>query len=906
MHRRKVVQHRVVTHGGIQVDDHKIAEFNVGGQHRPGTDDASRTDADVLGHLDPGMHKPVGRESLLQILDGDFPPPPGIADGYNEAHLPVQLLERPVVVAQNGDAFDVIFFGFGHKSEQFNGPFAPPVAVLEEPEHLPGKASGPDDDQLFHGVKLLDFSELIKTPPISLPPKVTPVTQIVLRYRRAINFFFYFCLMQQKIRTWYLIFALLLPTLPALAQTGYVWTNSVGGPNFSEFGLDVACDPLGNVILVGEYLDQCRIGDSVYATLGDNDMFIAKYDPQGNPLWVRVQGSPQLDRLYGVDAGPEGDIYIAGYGKVNFPMQRTSIHARDALIARYRPNGDLAWGHNLDGDIFSEAQDIVGLADRGCYVTGEYETTTWLDSDTLEGNGGADAYLMRYDSAGNYLWGRTIGGSLNDKPWALGVDAQENVYLGGLFSSSMMVGNDLLISAGGSDAFIAKFDPNGTPVWAKAFHGPLNDFVFAMKTSPGGATYFAGTFETELVFGSDTLTGSSGDDIFYGKLDPQGDLLWWHAATGSSIDAAQDLEIDCQENVYIGGYFFGTLNWDTVSVVSAGFDDMFFSKLDSAGNLIFFETSHYPDTRDVFGLGVDPAQNLLLTGAFIQLIDLGGDTIQAVNNSIDIFLTKYATRNTEIQLDSLTGSPFCGGDQFQVHFRAYGDFDSSNVFYLELSDASGNFAQPDTVGVRNGGFGGTVTGTIPPGLPLGTGYRVRLASSAPGIITPDNGFDITLDPTTAIPVQIMGDSVLCNGIPILLEVDQGFVSQTWSTGDTNYFIVVTAPGVYTVEAIDTSGCSNQDLIDVQSCVSVSAPKSAVDLTVFPNPSRETVRIEGEGAGAWSLRLIDLAGREVWRDAFRAGNMRWRRGLNLMHLPRGMYLLQGRLDERRRTLKLLLE
>lgn len=714
--------------------------------------------------------------------------------------------------------------------------------------------------------------------------------------------------MRNRLNHLLIFFLLLLPAFHGIAQTGYDWTTSVGGPLFSEFGLDVACDAQGNVILVGEYLDGAQIGNNTYTSLGDNDLFIAKYDPEGNPLWVVVHGSTQLDRLYGVDAGPQSDVYVAGYGKITFPMRLAgpAQHARDAMIARYRPNGDLVWGNIMDGDVFSEAEDIVGLEDLGCFVVGQYQTTGWFDTDTLVGNGNADGYVVRFDSLGNYVWGRTIGGVMEDKAWAIGVDDEENVVVGGYFKGTAFFGNDTLTAVAGKDAYIAKYASDGTPLWAKAMGGPADDFIYGMKTSPDGDTYFTGNFETNIAFGNDTVFGTSAEDIFYGKLDSDGNLVWWKSAEGSSIDAPQDLEIDDEENVYIGGYFFGTLNWDGNSTASAGFDDMFFTKLDSNGSVILFETSHFPDTRDIFGLGVDKAQNMVATGAFIQYVDFTGDTIFSVNNSIDIFLTKYATRNVEVILDTLTGSPFCGGDIFYVEYTAYGDLDSGNVFYLELSDGSGSFASPDTIGANISQVGGTLVGTIPPGLPLGTGYRVRVVASSPGFTTPDNGFDITLDPSTAIPVVIVGDSVLCNGFPIQLQIDPGFVSQLWSNGDTNYFLVVTTPGLYTVEAIDSSGCSNIDQINVSSCVAAFESHESLSFEAYPNPVQNRLLVSAEGAGAWQLDLIDMAGRPVWHDEFGAGNMKWKKSVLVDHLPTGMYFLRARLNDRSTTRKIIVE
>ncbi|MEM7035637.1 MAG: T9SS type A sorting domain-containing protein [Bacteroidota bacterium] len=698
---------------------------------------------------------------------------------------------------------------------------------------------------------------------------------------------------------------MLLSSVSLKAQMNYEWLGTHGGPNYSEFGLDITCDDSGNVFMVGEFLDQAVVADSFFPTTeGNSDLFLAKFDPHGAPQWIQSLGSDQIDRVYAVNSGLDDHLYITGYGKVVFPA-RTSLHARDALIARFRANGEMAWGLALDGDVLSEGKDIVGDENGNCYVAGQMETTSWLGADTLVGNGARDGWLGSFDSTGNLRWWLTFGGTGDDDCWTLGRDGEGALYVGGSFNGTATFGTTSLVSQGGRDAFVAKYDSNGVFQWARGFHGSMDNATLALKVSKDGSCYFTGEYMDSLFVPGDTLVSSNFVDIFYGKMDRDGNLLWAKSAGGTNRDVPQDLEIDAEENVYIGGYFFGTLDFDTASVVSAGFDDMYFCKLDSNGNMLAFGSSHFPDTRDVFGVGVDPAQNILLSGAFSQEMSFGTDTIQAVSNSIDIFAAKFSTLPFSAFIDSVTGSPFCGDDEFWVHFTVTGAPADSNRFYLELSDANGSFANPDTVGIYSGAVGGSIMGTIPASIVAGTGYRLRVVASAPAFISPDNGTDITLDPATAIPVDITGDTLLCNGLPVVLEVDQGFVSQVWSNGDTNYFIVVTQPGQYSVEAVDSNGCSNQDFQVVSSCISAPEPEEPPLIQYFPNPADDQLIVESQFPGRHVLVFYDLHGRAVLHQDFVASQKGWRKTLNLAALPAGIYLLRVQHQHRSASGRLLI-
>ena len=128
----------------------------------------------------------------------------------------------------------------------------------------------------------------------------------------------------------------------------------------------------------------------------------------------------------------------------------------------------------------------------------------------------------------------------------------------------------------------------------------------------------------------------------------------------------------------------------------------------------------------------------------------------------------------------------------------------------------------------------------------------------------------------------------------------------WSTGDTTYYLVVTVPGLYTVEAIDSSGCSNIDQINVSSCVAAGEAQETLVFEAYPNPVQNRLIIEGEGVGDWQLDLVDMAGRSVWQSEFGAGNLKWKQSASVSHFPAGMYFLRARFNDRSSTKKIIIK
>ncbi len=655
--------------------------------------------------------------------------------------------------------------------------------------------------------------------------------------------------------------------MEAMGQTGYVWSKTIQGPSWFEAGIDVDCDASGAVFIAGEYRNNTIFGGVPEVSWGLTDMYTCRMDPFGNFDWVHTEGNTATDRTFAVRVGDDRHIYSAGYGLVIFPAHRVGMHAWDAITMRLRPDGSLHWGWAMNGGgamDYSEALDIVADPKGNSYTVGLMKNDGWYGLDTIEGIGAEDAFISKFDSTGNYLWGKAFGGSLDDQAYGVDVGPDGHIWVGGSFHGTADFGGLPLTASGNADGFITKIDSNGNVVFARQIQGPSFAEVIRLKVSADGDCYFAGNFSGTITVGTQTLVCNDTTDIFYGKMDAAGNFLWAKRAGGFDQSKVQDIEIDSEENVYLGGYFFGGFSWQGDSATSQMWDDMYFGKADSNGVLDFVEFSGDLASRDVFGIAVDPAQNILLTGIFSDTLTFGGTTHSSTLGTTDIFVAKYASRVQEMAIVSLTGTPFCSADQFVVSFHAWGNFDSTNVFYLELSDANGSFANPDVVGSLAGSYGGSITGTVPNGIVQGSQYRVRIRATAPALVSPDNGQDFALYPSTAVPVDISGDTVLCNGQPVTLSIDPWLSHQIWSTGDTSAAITVSVPGVVWVEATDTNGCSNRDEVLVTLCVGLQEAQTGPRIQVFPNPSAGLFQIKVEGLlpGNYQLAIFDSQGRQV--------------------------------------------
>ena len=716
-------------------------------------------------------------------------------------------------------------------------------------------------------------------------------------------------------RTWtHSALLLLLLNFPLLsAAQGPVWLRDGGSSNFIEYALDVDVDEQGYIYVGGEYADSAFLWDSVYFANGSNDMFMAKFDPHGNIEFVETFGSADLDRVEAVDVGPDGSFYATGYGKVTFnrpPAQGDpdGRHARDIIIVRTDNNGNRIWGLALDGDIKSEGSDIVGNSQGECYLSSWMETTTYFATDTVVGNGGEDGMICKFGQGGDLIWARVMGGTGNDQFRSLGIDRDENIVAGGYFQGSASTGGPTLNAIDGEDACLVKYDSSGSVIWARRFGGTNNEQITAVRCAPDGSIYFVGNYYDNISIGSFNFTSVNSQDIFYGKADANGNVVWAKTAGGNSLDFVEAIEVDERENLYFGGFYFDQFLIEGQTHQATGFaDDLFYTKFDSAGNLIMFETTHYFDTRAVFGVAVDKQENMIVCGNYIDRLEFGNDTVYSVNQTMDLWIGKHATLPPNVIVEEVTGpGGQCVDSALNIQYRVEGYFEENNVFVGELSSPTGSFASPYVVGGANSSVDGTIFGAVPLLAPNGNGYRTRIVSTHPVVTSNNNGTDLTINGQLSPPLIISDDTVVCNGSSVLPTIPGGYASQLWSTGATTPFANITTPGPYWVMAVDNNGCQQTFSFTVDECVS-NDPASIGAILVYPNPGSGLfkLKVNSELTGRWVIDVFDLNGRTVWKADREEFATEWQEEIDLSDLTDGIYFLRTSVEDQQWTKKLIL-
>ncbi|MES2567674.1 MAG: T9SS type A sorting domain-containing protein [Bacteroidota bacterium] len=276
---------------------------------------------------------------------------------------------------------------------------------------------------------------------------------------------------------------------------------------------------------------------------GDNDIFVAKYDFNGNIIWAKSAGSYSGEKALGVTSDHYGNVFVCGYFKNTTVIGNTTLYSSgnyEIFIAKLDRNGNWLWAKKAGGAGRDEAKSIKCDAQGNVYICGMYANGAKFDWQTLyTPDGYVNSYIAKYTTNGALVWAKGSGGKYDDVGWSLTRDNNNRIIMSGQFNSSANFGSTNLYTSGNADIFVVSYDVNGNAIWAKKAGGYGNDIARGIGTD-GNYIYLTGQYGGTATFGSTTKTASDNSDIFISCMNNSGQFLWTTTA-GGSADAPEDL-----------------------------------------------------------------------------------------------------------------------------------------------------------------------------------------------------------------------------------------------------------------------------------------------------------------------------------------------------------------------------
>jgi len=412
-----------------------------------------------------------------------------------------------------------------------------------------------------------------------------------------------------------------------------IWAKRAGGSSFEEcMGITTLSD--NSTVVTGSFEGTATFGPGeinqiILTSAGgfyEQDIFIARYNLDGTLAWAKRAGGYSADTGYGIIALSDNSTVVTGYFETSCtfgpgePNQTvlTSAGDRDIFIARYNPDGTLAWAKRAGGLSDDFGSGITTLSDNSTVVTGYFRESATFGSGepnqkVLWSAGGTDVFITRYSPDGTLSWAKRAGGSSFDYGNGITVLSDNSTVVTGEFTDSATFGPDepnekVLWSAGYNDIFIARYNPDGTLAWAKHAGGSSSDYSHGITTLSDNSTVVTGCFYESATFGPDepneeVLWSAGSNDIFIARYNPNGTLTWAKSAGGTSFgDVGQGITTLSDNSTVVTGTFRGSATFSTPPLTSAGGSDIFIAQYNPDGTLAWAKRAG--GTSDDCGLGI--------------------------------------------------------------------------------------------------------------------------------------------------------------------------------------------------------------------------------------------------------------------------------------------------------------
>jgi len=243
-------------------------------------------------------------------------------------------------------------------------------------------------------------------------------------------------------------------------------------------------------------------------------------------------------------------------------------------------------------------------------------------------------------AGGDPNWGSTtFGGTSTDYAGGVAVDGSGNVYTSGQFNNTVDFGAGDVTSAGGSDVFVTKHNSAGAHQWTTTWGGTVGDVGYSVAVDVSGNVYVTGYFNGTVNFGAGNVTSAGGTDVFVTKLNSSGAHQWTTTFGGTSSDRAEGLAVDGSGNVYVAGWFYATVDFGAGNVTHAGSGDVYVTKLNSSGAHQWTTTFGGTSSELARSVAVDGSGNVYVTGQFNGTLNFGAGNVTS-NGHKDFFVTK--------------------------------------------------------------------------------------------------------------------------------------------------------------------------------------------------------------------------------------------------------------------------
>lgn len=450
------------------------------------------------------------------------------------------------------------------------------------------------------------------------------------------------------------------------------WAVRGGGTNWDGgSGLAVVGT---SVYVTGGFQGAATIADQTAAgtNVGYYDTFVAKYTDQGTSAtgnWVATGGGATDDFGTRVVATASGDVYTTGTftGTATVGGQSlTSLGGTDTFLQKITDQGSTyvnRWVVRGGGTGADTSTDLA-LVGSNLYTTGAFIGSATQAGRTLTSKGGTDLYVAKYADQGATVagsWALAEGGAGNDGGTTL-VASNSTLYVGGSFQGTATIAGQSLTATGvpggnksDVDGLVMRYTDLGSgpsPGWAVNLGGTGTDDIRGLSLGSTGVLYAVTNVSSSGAYlGTAPAVAVPSGAAVLTVLDPAtGAVQRVDAPYQGGSSVVQAVTRTACGDVFLAGYFTGTVGFGRTQLVARGGRDIFLAKWNAAtADWAWAVAAGGNNDDQALAIAVS-GNNVYVTGNFYISTTIAGQALAASvgNYSLDLFIAKYVDQGSSV------------------------------------------------------------------------------------------------------------------------------------------------------------------------------------------------------------------------------------------------------------------
>jgi hypothetical protein len=674
------------------------------------------------------------------------------------------------------------------------------------------------------------------------------------------------------------------------AQLNFEWVNRVGEVNTNTSTRTLHFD--GTDILHSGTVSSSAFGGG----------YIYKFNTSGDTLWFKgVLGTSAQNSIEQIATDGLGNVYAVGYffGSVDLDPGFGTLTVNsnccvytDLFILKLNSSGNLIWAKTIQSSLFEGISSLIVEDNGSFYLGGGFTGTMDLNPGAavfnVVSNGTIDNYIAKYDSTGNFIWGKSFGGPGNDDLKSLKLNSSNNLVATGYYNNTVDFDPDAgtlnLTSNGSSDIFIISVDSFGTLLWAKSIGGNSSDVGIDLTFDNSNNIYISGTYRDTIDLNPGTgineyITNGS-KDIFILKLDMNGTYNSSAAFGSSNPDEINSIESQ-NNKLYLGGSFNTEIDFDpgigifNITPTSSNFD-VFVSCLDTSMNFNWASKIGGSSFENLSDLKI-VSDSIYLTGIFNNTSSFdplsGAQQLTALGNPDGFVLKLSVCTPNGITLD--------------------------NISLADLTSEC-EITQPNAPTATNS-CGTVLTGTTTTVFPLtAAGNTVITWNYNDGngntVSQTQNAVITNIDSTTSLSSTTIS-AIVAGYNYQWLDCLNG---NSPINGQNSQSFTPTVNGTYAVQISNNNGCTVlSDCIQV-TVTSINSILNNSNPSFYPNPTNSFVHIDLKEMNEAIISLMDINGKKLTNFNTSIS----KNSIDLSIYPLGLYFINIYTKEKQFVYKIL--